>query len=235
MTWSILARDPEDGALGIAVASRFFAVGALIPHGHGGVGAVATQAYVNPLYGAAGLAALAAGQFPEAVIAELVTPDDGRDSRQVHVMDANGIAAAHSGADCPGWAGHFRESDISLAGNTLAGPEVLKACRAAYEQTADRPLAERLLEAMEAGEAAGGDRRGRQSAALKIYTSECWPLLDIRADDHADPLGELRRLYDVAARRYLKIAPLFATAANPSGACRAHIDRKVVEIEDSGP
>lgn len=232
MTYSIVVRDPSTGHLGIAVASRFFAVGGIVPHVRGGIGAVATQAFVNPLNGVDGLAMIGAGQAPEAIVAELAARDDGRDQRQFHMIDATGRNAAFTGEKCIDWAGHLIADNVSVAGNMLAGPEVIAATLAAYQKTAGRPLAERLLEAMQAGEDAGGDKRGKQSAALVIYRDQDYTWLNIRADDHTDPLEELRRLYAVASERYLYVAETMATRQNPSGMIdRREIDAKIAAVE----
>lgn len=225
MTWSILARDPDAGHYGVAVASRFFAAGALVPHLGGGRAAVATQAFVNPLWGTEGAARLAAGETADAVLADLVARDAGQAQRQCHMIDAAGRIAAHTGAECIGWCGHLAGTDVSVAGNMLAGPGVIAATLAAWQAHPHLPLPERLLCAMEVGEAAGGDRRGRQSAALRIHHGEDYPWLDLRADDHADPLAELRRLLDVAGERYLHMA-----GALPTRACFAgQPDRAPIE------
>lgn len=232
MTYSIVARDPDTGHLGIAVASRFFAVGGIVPHIRGGIGAVATQAFVNPLNGIDGLAMLRAGQAPEAIVAELAARDEGRSQRQFHLIDSAGQNAAFTGEKCIDWAGHLVAENVSVAGNMLAGPEVIAATLATYQKTAGKPLAERLLEAMQAGEDSGGDKRGKQSAALVIYRDQDYAWLNIRADDHTDPLAELRRLYAVASERYLYVAETMATRQNPSGMIdRREIDAKIAAVE----
>ncbi|SFK59579.1 DUF1028 domain-containing protein [Falsiroseomonas stagni] len=197
MTWSILARDAATGELGVAVASRFLAVGALCPRVEGGVGAAATQALVNPWIAPRALAALKAGQGAEDALGSLIAADAGRATRQAHVLSADGRSARHTGADCIGWCGHVAAQDVSVAGNMLAGPQVIEATRDAFLGSAGLPLAERLMLAMEAGEAAGGDKRGRQSVALQVASDGPIPDLDLRVDDHADPLAELRRIYRV--------------------------------------
>ena len=217
MTWSIIARDDATGRLGIAVATCFFAVGALVPHVRTGAGAVATQAFINPGYGPAGLALLARGATAEATVAGLIAKDMGRDHRQVHVMDRSGRSAAHTGAQCIGWCGHLAGHGFSLAGNMLAGARVLAETRRAYEQGLGIPFARRLVAAMRAGEAAGGDKRGRQSAALLVHDGEDYPLLDLRVDDHADPLGELARLEVVARERFVHFRRQMPSRAAPSG------------------
>jgi uncharacterized Ntn-hydrolase superfamily protein len=232
MTYSIVARDPGTGAYAVAVASRFFAVGALVPHLRGGIGAIATQAFVSPLYGVDGIELLAGGASAEEALQAVIGRDAGRQSRQLHVMDAEGRSAVFTGADCIDWAGHLIGDGVSVAGNMLAGPRVVEATLQAYQDTATLPFAERLLSAMEAGERAGGDKRGRQSAALKIVRGEAYPWLDIRSDDHADPLAELRRLYAVAQERFLLFAELLPTAGNVSGALdRREIDRRIAALE----
>ncbi len=232
MTYSIVARDAETGAYGVAVASRFFAVGALVPQLRGGVGAIATQAFVNPLSGTDGIGLLAAGRSADDVLKAMTERDAGRQHRQLHLIDGQGRSAAFTGDQCIDWAGHLAGEGISVAGNMLAGPQVVAETLRAYQEGAALPFVERLLTAMEAGEAAGGDKRGKQSAALKIVHGEAYPWLDIRTDDHADPLPELRRLYAVAQERFLLFAELLPTADNPSGALdRADIDRRIAERE----
>jgi uncharacterized Ntn-hydrolase superfamily protein len=227
MTWSIVARDAS-GAFGIAIASKFFAVGALCRHARSGVGAVATQALVNPLYGSAALDALAQGRTPQEAIAQVIAGDDGREHRQLHLIGASGDAAAYTGASCIDWCGHEVGERFSVAGNMLAGPRVVQQTAAAY-RAADpaAPLAERLMAALAAGEAAGGDKRGKQSAALLIYTTEDYSALDIRVDDHADPLAELRRLYEKSLQRYQPFVTCLPSRARPAGIT----DRALIEIE----
>ncbi|HMA13618.1 MAG: DUF1028 domain-containing protein [Bacteroidota bacterium] len=232
MTYSIVAREAATGHFGVAVASRFFAVGALVPHLRAGVGAIATQALCSPLYGTDGIARLAEGASAEEALAALTARDEGRASRQVHMIDAAGRGAAFTGEKCIDWAGHLVGDGVSVAGNMLAGPRVVADTLAAYQDNAGLPLVERLLAAMDAGERAGGDKRGRQSAAIKIVRGEAYPWLDIRTDDHADPLAELRRLYAVAQERFLLFAQVMPTAANVSGVLdRSAIDREIAARE----
>lgn len=232
MTWSIVARDPQTGNFGIAVATRFFAVGSLLPHIRGGQCAVATQAFISPLWGMEAADRLAAGEAPEAVIADLTARDRGQSQRQIHMIDARGRIGAHTGAACIDWCGQVQAEGVSVAGNMLANGQVIADTLACYLDHPDLPFAERLLGAMEAGEAAGGDKRGKQSAALRIHRSEDYPWIDIRADDHPDPLAELRRLYDVAHERYLIVADAMPTRANFSGVTdRTEIDRAIAAEE----
>ena len=216
MTFSLIAKDPADGAIGVIVASRFFACGAAVPY-VGAAVAVATQAFCNPVWGTEGRRRLAMAESAQDVLGDFVRRDAGQAIRQAHMLDAQGTFAAHTGADCVGWAGHLIAQDHSVAGNMLAGPEVIKATSEAYAAQTDLPFAQRLIAAMQAGEAAGGDKRGRQAAGLVIHRGEDHPWLDIRADDHSDPLGELERLWDVAQERYVHFAKAMPTAANFSG------------------
>lgn len=217
MTWSIIAREPSTGRVGIAVATRFFAVGASVPFIRTGVGAVATQAFVNPHYGPAGLDLLAAGASAADTVAALIAADDGRDSRQLHVMDSVGRFAPHTGAACIDWCGHIAGLEASVAGNMLTGEAVVVETLKTYEMRTDLPFARRLIAALVAGEAAGGDKRGKQSAALKIHDAESYPLYDLRVDDHPDPLVELARLQLVARERYLHFRRRMPSAALPGG------------------
>jgi uncharacterized Ntn-hydrolase superfamily protein len=227
MTWSIIARDPSSGCFGIAVATRFFAVGALVPHIAPGIGAVATQALVSPLYGVDGLRFLREGALADAVVRRLIDGDAGHVHRQVHVMDAAGRIAAHTGAKCVPWCGHIGCGGVSFAGNMLAGPGVLEDTAAAYQADVGRPFARRLIAAMRAGEAAGGDKRGKQSAALLIYGEDEWPLLDLRVDDHGDPLAELDRLERVSRERFVHFRRHMPNRRNPLGL----IDRDAIEAD----
>jgi uncharacterized Ntn-hydrolase superfamily protein len=230
MTWSILARDAE-GRFGAAIASRFFAVGALCVHTRRGVGAVATQALMNPLYGPAGIAALDAGRTPAQVVAGLTDADGGRSQRQLHVLAAQGPGAAYTGADCVDWCGHQLHDGFSVAGNMLAGPQVLQATASAYIASVGRPLAERLIAALQAGEAAGGDKRGKQSAALLIQGDEDRAELDLRVDDHTDPLAELQRLHDVSLQRFQPFIACLAGRHDPVGETeRARIEARIEQF-----
>jgi uncharacterized Ntn-hydrolase superfamily protein len=227
MTWSIVARN-DDGALGVAIASRFFAVGALCPHARSGVGAVATQALVNPLYGPAALDLLAQGYDPAAAIEALVAADPGRDQRQLHLVDQEGRSAAYTGTACIEWCGHVAGGAFSVAGNMLTGARVLEDTANAYRDHAGLAFAERLITAMQAGEAAGGDKRGKQAAALRIVTTEDYPALDLRVDDHDDPLTELRRLYEKSRERFQPFVACLPSRANPAGITdRAAIERAI--------
>jgi uncharacterized Ntn-hydrolase superfamily protein len=226
MTWSIVARDAS-GALGVIVASRFFAVGALCPYAQGEIGALSTQALVNPLYGPRGLALLAEGMPPADVVRSLVFADTGREHRQVHLIDAAGNIAAHTGVECIDWCGHVAGENFSVAGNMLSGPQVLEETAQVYDAARELPFAERLIAAMQAGEAAGGDKRGKQAVALVICTTEAYPALDLRVDDHADPLAELNRLYVKSFERFQPFVACLPGRDRPAGTT----DRAAIEAE----
>lgn len=199
MTFSIVARDPETGDIGIAIASRALAVGAVAPFARAGVGAISTQAMPNVTYGPDGLARLAADEDAEAVLATLVAADRQGAFRQVGIVDAVGCAATYTGANCLDWAGGKTGAGVAVQGNILVGPAVVDGMLAAYE-IARGTFPRRLLAALRAGDQAGGDSRGRQSAALLVVREkggiggldDRW--IDLRVDDHTDPCTELGRL-----------------------------------------
>jgi uncharacterized Ntn-hydrolase superfamily protein len=225
MTWSIIARDQATGRIGIAVATRAFAVGARVPHIKTGVGAVCTQALTNPHFGPRGLALLTAGATAEDAVRMLMLADEGRDHRQVHVMDREGRFAAATGAACIEWCGHHSRKMLSVAGNMLAGPQVLAATADTYDASMGKPFAQRLIAAMLAGEAAGGDKRGKQSAALLVHDGEDDAMLDLRVDDHADPLAELARLEAMSRERFIHARRFGPSRDNPTGI----IDREALD------
>lgn len=234
MTWSIIARDPATGRIGIAVATCAFAVGSRVPHIKPGVGAVATQAATNPYFGPRGLAILGAGASADVCVRMLLEADAGRDHRQVHVMDREFKFAARTGSACVPWCGHLVTDAFSVAGNMLAGEEVIHETARAFEAASDSPFARRLIAALKAGEAAGGDKRGRQSAALLIYDGEEHAALDLRVDDHADPLAELERLEAVSRQAFVHWRRFGPTRANPTGLIdpeerRIAIERSIAE------
>lgn len=225
MTWSIIARDAS-GAFGVAIATRFFAVGALCPHAESGVGALSTQALINPFYGRHGLDLLRAGVPAPEVVANLVAPDEGREHRQLHVIDTEGRIGQHTGASCVEWSGAIAGEGFSVAGNMLANEKVIFETALAFEKSRG-PFAERLIAALIAGEAAGGDKRGKQSAALLVHSTEAYAELNLRVDDHPDPLQELQRLYDKAHERFVPYLKCSPSKARPWGIT----DRALIEEE----
>ena len=227
MTWSIIAKDNATGQIGIAVATKFFAVGARVPHIASGIGAVATQALLNPFYGVDGLKLLREGKPAAEVVRILVDADAGRDHRQVHVMDTAGRVGAHTGAQCVTWCGHLEGQGCSVAGNMLAGERVIVDTAAAYATNAALSFPRRLIAALKAGEAAGGDKRGKQSAALRIHGEEEWSDLDLRVDDHSDPLAELERLERVSREHWMHFRKALPSRRDPVGI----VDRTVINAE----
>ena len=212
MTFSIVARDPGTGDLGVAVASKFLAVGSVVPWARAGVGAIATQALANVAFGPDGLAALAGGDAAESVLSALTDADEGRADRQVGVVDAAGRASTFTGTGCLTWAGGRTGDGVAVQGNILTGPEVVEAVLDVYSGSA-APFPDRLLEALLAGDRAGGDARGRQSAALLVVrdgagyggANDRW--LDLRVDDHPDPVPELQRVLGVWRLLYERPEP----------------------------
>jgi uncharacterized Ntn-hydrolase superfamily protein len=201
-TFSIVARDPATGELGVAVQSRFIAVGAVVPWARAGVGAVATQSYANPTYGPRGLDRLAKGEDPGAALDAMLAEDKDRDVRQAGMIDAAGRVATRTGSKCHGWAGGRTGPGYAVQGNLLAGEEVVTAMAKAFEVSRGE-LADRLIAALQAGQEAGGDLRGKQSAAL-LVVREGWGYgglndryRDLRVDDHPDPIPELKRIHEL--------------------------------------
>ncbi len=230
MTFSIAGRDDETGAFGVAVSTKFFGVGSLCPFVEAGVGAVATQAFVNPTFGPRGLRLLAEGLSAQEALDALIASDEGREHRQLHIVDRAGRTAAWTGRETVTWAGHSPRTGFSVAGNMLVGEPTIMMMAEAFEANRGIEFAERLLRALEAGQQAGGDKRGRQSAALKVGTTEEYAHLDIRVDDHPDPVVELRRLFEEAKKEYLPFKQFLPTRTRPAGIYdRAVIDRIVQE------
>ncbi|MFL5925515.1 MAG: DUF1028 domain-containing protein [Gaiellaceae bacterium] len=202
-TYSIVACDLEAGQWGVATQSKFLAVGSIVPWAVPGVGAVATQALANPRYGPDGLALLAEGLSAEEVVARLTEADEGRAERQLGVVDGRGGSATYTGAACLEWAGGLSGTGFAAQGNILVGEDTVAALAKTFAATHGRPLAERLLECLAAAQAAGGDKRGQQSAALLVvekdggYGGLTDTLVDLRTDDHEQPVAELARLYDL--------------------------------------
>src|SRR3954467_2912049 len=202
-TYSIAACDLDAGQWGVATQSKFLAVGSVVPWAEPGVGAVATQAYANPRYGPDGLALLREGLNAQDVVARLTEADDGRDHRQLGVVDAQGAGATFTGSACMDWAGGLAGPGFAAQGNILVGDATVAALAGTFTATDGRPLAERLLECRAAAQAAGGDRRGQQSAALLVvekdggYGALTDKLVDLRVDDHEQPVAELARIYGI--------------------------------------
>lgn len=210
MTFSIVAWDSTTQMIGVIVATKHLAVGALVPHAKASVGAIATQGQTNPLLGISGLQLLEQRNAHNSkvdisvtdIIEILLKDDQNLHQRQLHLVDCNGQTAAWTGENCVGWAGHLTFPDLSVAGNMLVGEQVLIAMADTYQSKAGMEFCERLLQALEAGEAAGGDKRGRQSAALYVVHQDIYPHLDLRVDHHDNPITELRCLFEESRKDY---------------------------------
>ena len=200
-TYSIAACDLEAGQWGVATQSKFLGVGSVVPWAEPQVGAIATQAWANPRYGPDGLALLREGLSAEQVVERLTSADEGRDHRQLGVVDGKGGSATYSGGECMDWAGGRTGSCYAAQGNILVSADTVDAIAETFEATSSRPLAERLLDCLDAAQAAGGDRRGQQSSALLVverdggYAGLSDSVVDLRVDEHELPLEELRRIY----------------------------------------
>ena len=217
MTWSIVAYDKATGAFGAAVATKAFASGSFVPFVRAGVGAVGTQSLTNRYLAPVVLDGLARGLTPKLAIESALAGDEGRNIRQLHAVDRHGNFAAWTGKNCVEWAGHVGEAFVSVAGNMLSNDRVAQATLDGFKADPSLPLPERMLAGLENGEAAGGDRRGRQSAALVTVTTEDFPDASLRVDDHGEPLTELRRLLGIWRHERAPYLHLSPGKANPSG------------------
>lgn len=205
-TFSICAHDPDAKEWGVAVASKYLAVGGVVPWAEAGVGAVATQAMVNISYGPGGLKLLKEGKKPQEIFDELLKDDRNKEFRQLGIVTADGDAACFTGSRCNAWAGHKTGKNYACQGNLLVGEEVVNDMAKAFED-AKGPLAWRLMAALEAGDKAGGDKRGKQSAAILVVKDKRGPngigdrMIDLRVDDHKDPVPELARILELRIRK----------------------------------
>jgi uncharacterized Ntn-hydrolase superfamily protein len=196
-TFSIAARCPRTGMLGVAVSTAVPAVGSLCPHVRPGVGAVTTQAWVNPYLGFQAIEKLAGGQDAAQTLDAILADDGSRELRQIGVVDAHGRSASWTGPDCTPWCGHVTGIGYAIQGNMLTGPEVIAEMKRAFLGSEASELAERLVLALEAGQDVGGDKRGKQSAALLVYDTEDYPWVDLRVDENRHPVAELRRIWTI--------------------------------------
>lgn len=240
MTFSIVARSADGTHLGVAVASKFLAAGAVVPAAAAGVGAVATQSFVNLRYLPDGLALMQSGVPAPEALRRLTEADELREQRQAAMLDAQGRSAAFTGAECIPWAGSASGQDYTVQGNCLAGPEVVAALERAFLASgAAQPLSRRLLTALRAGDAAGGDRRGRQSAALLVvtpgggYAGGSDVLVDLRVDDHREPVVELERLLDLHDLYFGKPDP--QTLQRLQGELAEEVRRSLAELGYATP
>ena len=205
-TFSIVAHCSQTGQLGIAISTAIPGVGGICPFIRANIGAVSTQSWVNPYLAFDILDTLKSGATASSAMEQVIAADEDREQRQLGVVDASGKAISWTGAECTPWAGQIVRSGIAIQGNMLVGENTLIAMETSFSQS-EEDLSERLMCALEAGQAAGGDMRGKQSAALKVYASEDYPLMDIRVDEHTEPVTELRRVLTVARAQ---LAPFIA-------------------------
>ena len=214
-TFSISARCERSGMLGVAVSTAVPGVGGLCPFVRPGVGAISTQSWVNPYLGIDGLTLLADGLSAQQTLDKLMAGDPGREVRQIGIVDGQGGSAAWSGSACTDWFGHVTGPHFAVQGNMLVGEATIQAMADAFLRTAALALPERLVTVLEAGQAAGGDKRGRQSAALLVCHREEYPYLSLRVDEHAFPVAELRRIFEVARHQLLPFVDGMPTRDNP--------------------
>lgn len=222
MTFSIIARCPRSGQMGVAAATAMPAVGKLLTHAQAGVGAVATQARLNPYIGIDGLRLLQQGRSACEVRDILADQDPRSEARQFAVLDREGRAATWTGKECLSWAGAREHDGFSVQGNRLTGEDILDALAATFRDTSGKSLDERFMEALEAADALGGDRKGERSATIYIVDKEEYPLWDIRVDAHPDPFSELRRLHDIFCGKLIPEILRMPTRANPAGNPEEH-------------
>ena len=218
MTFSIVARCPRTGMLGVAVATAVPAVGSVCPYVKTGVGAVSTQSWVNPYLAIDALRIMEQGKSGPEALKAVMAADAGREVRQIGIIDAHGRSAAWSGKDCTDWFGQIVEPDFAVQGNMLVSAPTIEEMAKAFRVSESLELAERLMLAMEAGESAGGDKRGRQSASLKVHHVEEYALFDLRVDEHAHPVGELRRVFEIAKLQLLPFVKGMPTRNSPGAA-----------------
>lgn len=216
-TYSIVARCPSTGLLGVAVATAVPAVGAICPFIRPGVGAASTQSWTNPYLAIDVLERIGAGDAAGAALDHVIAADPQRKIRQIGVVDASGRAAAWTGPDCTPWFGQIVGEGFSVQGNMLTGPAVIDSMAAAFTDAADQALDERLMRALEAADAAGGDKRGKQSAALRVQGTETYPLIDARVDDHPQPVLELRRVLEIIRLQTLPFVQGMPRRDGPAG------------------
>ena len=225
-TFSIAARCARTGMLGAAVSTAVPGVGALCPFVGASVGAVCTQSWVNPYLGIDGVRLMGEGKTAQQALDQLIAADPGREVRQLGLVDRDGGSAAWTGKDCTQWFGHITGRDFAVQGNMLVGEPTIRAMADAFVAGAALDLPERLIVVLEAGQAAGGDKRGRQSAALKVHHREDYPWLDLRVDEHRYPIAELRRVYEVARHQLLPFIAGMPTRATPLG----NLPKEITEI-----
>lgn len=235
MTFSIVAHCARSNMLGVAVSTAVPAGGSMCPYVKAGVGAVSTQSWVNPYLAIEALRLMELGQSAAEALEAVLADDEAKDLRQIGVVDAQGRAAAWSGAKCTTWYGHIIEPHFAVQGNMLVGAATIDAMARAFRDSANHDLAERLLLALEAGQAAGGDKRGKQSAALRVHHTEDYPLMDLRVDEHAHPVAELRRVYGIAKLQLLPFVQGMPKRDAAAGAVPEAVTRMLLQPPPQRP
>jgi len=225
-TFSIAARCPRTGMLGVAVSTAVPAVGGLCSFIKPHVGAIATQSWVNPYLGIDGLKLLEGGMSAKETLEALLAEDEGRDERQLGIVDATGRSAAFTGRNCVDWHGHVVGDGFTVQGNMLVGSATIEKMAEAARLSEPLPLPERLMLVLEAGQSAGGDKRGKQSAHLKVFDTEEYPYYDVRVDDHRNPVAELRRVFEIAKQQVVPFIDGMPKRSDPLG----HIPLQVTEM-----
>lgn len=231
-TFSITARCEQSGKFGIAISTAVPGVGSLCTYAKAGIGAIASQSFVNPYIGINGLRYLADGKSADEVLAEVLKEDPVPELRQFSIVDRSGNAVAYTGDTCDSWNGHRTGDNYAIAGNMLVGEKTLIAMEEAFLTNTTLPFAERLLDALAAGQEAGGDKRGKQSAALYVVDTEEYPYVDLRVDEHEDPVNELRRVYNVAEKELFPFARMLPTKENPAGTIDLESSREIGIVKD---
>ena len=235
MTFSIVAHCPRTGQLGVAVSTAVPAVGAMCPYVKAEVGAVSTQSWVNPYLAIEALDLMAQGNSGPDALAAVLERDGAKDLRQIGVVDAQGRAASWSGESCTEWFGHIVDRHFAVQGNMLVGEATVSAMAAAFRSDEALDLAGRMLRALEAGQAAGGDKRGRQSASLKVYAGEDYALWDLRVDEHAYPVAELRRVFEIARLQLLPFVKGMPKRSVEAGAVPAYVSDMLLKSPPDRP
>lgn len=234
-TYSIVARYDRSGELGVGVASAVPAVGAICPYVRPGIGAVSTQSWVNPYLAVQVLDRLAEGIEAHEAVAAILADDPAAGVRQLGAIAARGPGAAHTGEDCTQYCGHIVAPDHAVQGNMLTGEDLLSAMSLAFSAVADAPLDLRLLTALEAGQSAGGDKRGRQSASLIVFGTEVYPRVDLRVDEHPDPVAELRRIHIIANQQLAPFVDGMPKRCGPAGAAPAAVTEMLLKSPPERP
>src|SRR5699024_3657230 len=231
-TFSITARCARTNQFGVAVSTAVPGVGGLCPYAKAGVGAIASQSFVNPLIGINGLTYLEEGLSADDVLERVLEEDPVPELRQVAIVDSEGLSTAYTGEKSDTWKGHMTGENYAIAGNMLVGEETLQAMKDSFIASEKLPLSERLLQAVEAGQAAGGDKRGKQSATLYVVDKQPYPIVDLRVDEHKDPVTELRRVYSVAEEQLFPFVQSLPTKENPGGTFDLEEQRKLGLLQD---